>query len=105
MLVVGLLTPLAAAAVVATMTVAIGSIHKFNGFFIFRPGEGWEYTNVLAWVSFAIAWMGPGAYSFDHILVMDWTGVLGFLIGVGGFLAGIAHLGIFWRRTPQSERS
>ena len=38
MLVLGLLTPLAAAGVVGTMTVALITNHIKNGFFIFRPG-------------------------------------------------------------------
>src|SRR3954465_4060457 len=38
MLVVGLLTPLAAAGVVGTMAVAWITNHRGNGFFIFRPG-------------------------------------------------------------------
>src|SRR5687767_5846308 len=38
-LVAGLLTPIAAAAVVATMVTAAGSIHRFNGFFTFNKGE------------------------------------------------------------------
>src|SRR5438128_4829144 len=38
----GLLTPLAAAAVIGTMAVALVANHLRNGFFIFRPGEGYE---------------------------------------------------------------
>ena len=41
LLVLGLLTPLAAAAVVGTMAVALVANHARNGFFIFRPGEGY----------------------------------------------------------------
>ena len=43
MLILGLATPLAAAAVVGTMLVALITNHLRNGFFIFRPGEGYEY--------------------------------------------------------------
>lgn len=38
LLVMGLLTPLAAAGVVGSMTVALVANHLRNGFFIFRPG-------------------------------------------------------------------
>jgi putative oxidoreductase len=37
-LILGALTTIAAGAIIGVMTVAIGAIHRFNGFFIFRPG-------------------------------------------------------------------
>ena len=42
LLVLGLITPVAAAGVVGTMIVAIVANHWKIGFFIFRPGEGYE---------------------------------------------------------------
>ena len=54
LLVLGLLTPLAAAAVVGTMVVALVANHARNGFFIFRPGEGYEYVATLTLVAVAI---------------------------------------------------
>jgi putative oxidoreductase len=42
LLVLGLLTPLAGAGVIGVMLVAWVTNHLKNGFFIFRPGEGWE---------------------------------------------------------------
>src|SRR3954466_3276295 len=47
MLVLGILTPVAGAAVVGVMTVAWVTNHLKKGFFIFRPGEGWEYVMML----------------------------------------------------------
>ena len=98
LLVAGLLTPLAAAAVIATMTVAAGSIHRFNGFFIFRKGEGWEYVNMLAWVAFVIAWTGGGRYALDRTLGIDFGEVWNPLIGLAGFAAGVGQLILFWRK-------
>ena len=49
----GLLTPLSAAGVIALMIVAITTTHWKNGFFIFRPGGGWEYCAILAVAAFA----------------------------------------------------
>ena len=43
-LILGLLNPLGGAGVVGTMTVAFLTNHRPNGFFIFRPGEGYEYV-------------------------------------------------------------
>lgn len=97
-LVVGLLTPIAAATVVATMVVAAGSIHRFNGFFIFNKGEGWEYVNVLGSAAFVVAWLGAGAISLDHLIGIDWGRLAGLLMGLGGVLGGIMQLVLFWRK-------
>ena len=51
----GLLTPLAAAGIIALMVVAGITAHRKNGFFIFRPGQGWEYVMILAIAAFAVA--------------------------------------------------
>src|SRR5690606_33580939 len=63
LLVVGLLTPVAAAGVVGTMAVAWLINHRGNGFFTFRPGEGWEYVMVLCVVGSAIGALGAGEWS------------------------------------------
>ena len=60
MLVLGLLTPLAAAGVVGVMLVALITNHIKNGFFIFRPGEGYEYVLTLCMVGLAIGALGAG---------------------------------------------
>lgn len=104
LLVLGFLTPLAAAAIVATMTVAAGSIHRFNGFFVFRKGEGVEYVNVLAWVAFVIAWTGGGEHTLDNVVGIDFGNTWNVLIGLGGFAAGVGQLLLFWRKpTAASE--
>ena len=98
LLTIGLLTPVAAAAIIATMTVAAGSIHRFNGFFIFRKGEGWEYVNLLAWASFVIAWTGGGRYTVDAALGIAFGDVWSPVIGLAGLAAGVGHLVLFWQR-------
>jgi putative oxidoreductase len=105
-LVVGLLTAPAAAGLIATMTVAVGSIHRFAGFFVFkRPDEGWEYVATLAVATLAIATTGPGAVSLDAAFGLDETlsGWIGFGIGLAGVLAGIGQLAVFWRRPGTEE--
>jgi putative oxidoreductase len=99
LLVVGLLTPFAGAAVIGVMLVAIVTNHRGNGFFIFRPGEGWEYVMTLTIVGFVIAILGAGEWSLDHAIeIFDPPGTDGLLIalvaGVGG-AAGL--LAGFWR--------
>lgn len=103
LLVLGLVTPLAAAAIVATMTVAAGAIHRFNGFFVFRKGEGVEYVNVLAWVAFVIAWTGGGEYTLDETFGISFGDMWNLGIGLGGFAAGVGQLALFWRKPASTE--
>ena len=59
----GLLTPLAAAAIVAVMLVAAWTVHRENGFFI--VGNGWEYNFILAIAAVGVAVAGAGTLSLD----------------------------------------
>lgn len=103
LLVLGLLTPLGGAAVVGTMLVAWITNHRGNGFFIFRPGEGWEYVMTLTLTGFALAVLGPGRWSLDHAIEVDddLVGVTGLVValvaGVGG---AVALLATSWRPPP-----
>ncbi len=99
LLILGLLTPLAAAGVVGTMTVALITNHITNGFFIFRPGEGWEYVGSLIMSGLALGAMGPGKASLDNALGFDWvSGLSAFAITAVVGLGGAALLLIvFWR--------
>lgn len=93
----GLLTPLAAAAMIATMLVAIVTVHRKVGFFIFLPGGGWEYCASIAALAAAVSVAGPGRWSMDNLLgVTDstWTGTGGVAIGL---LGAAVHLVVSWR--------
>src|SRR5947208_7914577 len=68
LLVVGLLTPLAAAGVLATLLVALITNHWKNGFFIFNKGEGYEYVLMIVCMSLALGTIGAGRYSIDNAL-------------------------------------
>ncbi len=97
----GLLTSFAAAGLIATMTVAFGSIHRFAGFFVFkRPDEGYEYVATLAVAALALAVIGPGGASLDAAFGIDLTfnGWTGLIIAVGGAAAGAGQLAAFWRK-------
>ena len=103
-LVLGLLTPLGGAGVVGTMAVAWIINHRGNGFFIFNPGEGWEYVMTLGIVGLAIGAIGPGGWSLDEVLDLNdtfvgWTGML--IAAVGGIGGGAALLAGFWRPDEQ----
>ena len=104
LLVIGLLTPFAAAGVVGVMFVAWAINHRGNGFFIFNPGEGWEYVMTLGIVGLAIGVIGPGGWSLDEVLDLNdtfvgWTGML--IAAVGGIGGGAALLAGFWRPDEQ----
>ena len=98
-LVVGLLTPLAAGAIVGTLGVAFITNHRKAGFFVFRrPTEGWEYLMNLNAACVAIGCLGAGRWSLDNAISFQlhgWGGLIAVLvIGVGG--AGTL-LAVFWR--------
>jgi len=94
----GLLTPLAAAAIVALMLVAAWTVHRKNGFFI--VGNGWEYNFILAVVAVGVAVTGAGTLSLDDatgLRTLD-GGWPGLLIAVGaGLGGGIGQLAMFFR--------
>src|SRR5260370_42213503 len=62
----GLLTPRAGLLVVAAMAVAIAKVHGPKGFFV--QNGGYEYNLVLIVAALAVAAMGPGRYSLDHLV-------------------------------------
>lgn len=105
--VVGFLTSVAAAGLVAVMTVAFGAIHRFVGFFVFhRPDEGWEYVATLAVSSVALGTLGPGDYSLDAALGLEGTlsGWTGLLVALAGIAVGAVHLAVLWRRPPAADQ-
>jgi putative oxidoreductase len=99
LLIVGLLTPLAAAGVVGVMLVAWIINHRGNGFFIFRPGEGWEYVMTLTVTGLALAMLGAGSVSLDNALGLEdlagWTGFWIAVVGGGG--GALLLLAVAWR--------
>src|SRR5881394_2876778 len=52
--------------VLATMAVAIAKVHGPKGFFV--QNGGFEYNLVLIIAAVAVAAVGPGAFSLDHLL-------------------------------------
>ena len=106
LLVLGLLTPFAAAGVIGVMTVAGIVAHRNNGFFVFRPGQGWEYVAIIAVAAFAVGTIGPGEWSIDHAIGIDvdnwWGALVAGLLGIG---SGVATLAVFWRPPVKAASS
>jgi putative oxidoreductase len=100
LLALGLLTPLGAAGVVGTMSVALVANHFKNGFFIFNKGEGYEYVLTLLVAAIALGALGGGGWSIDRALKIDdnidgWAGLaIAAGLGLGG---GLTTLALFWR--------
>ncbi|MFJ9376369.1 DoxX family membrane protein [Streptomyces sp. NPDC101455] len=102
LLVLGLLTPLACAAVISVMLVAGLLAHRPNGFFVFK--DGYEYVLTLAVVALALAVLGPGRWSVDHAAGIDLTGWTGGVIALGAAVAATGGLlGTFWRPEPKGD--
>ena len=96
LLVLGLFTPLACAAVVSVMLVAGLLAHRPNGFFVFK--DGYEYVLMLAAISLALGVLGPGRVSVDDAADIEVTGWAGGGISLGvAVVATAGHLATFWR--------
>lgn len=89
----GLFTPLAGAAIIATMAVAGITAHRTNGFFAFK--DGYEYVLFIAVTMIAVVIAGPGRASLDHALGLEQ--IVGFQLNgfIGaGIAVGLAVVGV-----------
>jgi putative oxidoreductase len=68
---VGLLTPLAAIAIVVVMLNAIAAVHWANGFFMTRGG--YEFNLILVAIAIGVSATGAGRASLDHLLGIEGT--------------------------------
>ena len=99
----GLLTPISSGVLLGVMVVALVTTHLRNGFFIFRPGEGYEYVLVLGLVALAVGGLGAGRWSLDSAIGWFPGGWLELAsaaaVGLGG---GMGQLVAFWRPVRDS---
>jgi putative oxidoreductase len=94
LLALGLVTPLAAAAITAVMVTAIATVHGAKG--PWSTNGGYEYNLVLMACVFALSGVGAGAWSLDHALSLNLAGgdwafaqlAAGILGGLGAVFAG-----------------
>jgi putative oxidoreductase len=92
-LVAGLLTPLAAAAVIGVMINAIVSVKWSQGLF-----AGYELDLLYATSAAALAFTGAGRYSVDSALGWQLAGTTWGLIALG--LGGVVALAVLGSRVP-----
>ena len=85
LLLAGLGTPVASAALIGTMITAIRKVHLPNG--PWAANGGYEYNVALVAVLVALAEDGPGPVSLDRLLGIERTGVRWGLLALG---AGVA---------------
>lgn len=65
----GLLTPLGALLIIATMVVAIATVTGRRGYWVGKGG--WEYNALIIVVCVVVILAGAGAYSLDAALGLD----------------------------------
>lgn len=89
LLIAGLATPLACAALIGTMVTAIRKVHLPNG--PWAANGGYEYNVALIAALAALAEDGPGNLSLDRLLGTERTGpAWGLVALVGGLAASFA---------------
>lgn len=91
LLVLGLLTPFASAALIGVMAVAIITVHGPKGPWV--SDGGYEFNAVMIAVAFALAGAGPGNWSLDNLIDWDITGTASALVALAaGVLGGLGAL-------------
>ena len=89
LLVLGLLTPLAAAIVIGVMVTAAVSVHSNNGLWATNGGYELPLTNAV--IAGALAFTGAGTASFDNAIGLE---LHGWAWGIGAVALGLIGSGI-----------
>ena len=99
---VGLLSPLAAFAIIATQLVAIALVHIPHGFLSTKGG--YEYNLTILAAMFAVAIAGPGAYSLDRLVGISFPEPVTFIVLAVLTAAGVATA-LLTRRPQEAAAS
>jgi putative oxidoreductase len=101
LLALGLLTPVASAVLIAVMTAAVITVHYPKG--VWASDGGYEYNLVLSAIAFALAGVGPGAWSLDHAIGISWHSVgwalAALAVGIAGGVGAVVSGRLYGRRT------
>jgi putative oxidoreductase len=101
LLILGLFTPLGAAAVVSTMIVALFSVHLKGGFF--ATNNGIEMPFLYAAAAIGLAFTGGGAFSLDAIFPVKFLTEPYVVIGALVLAVAGAAVVLAMRRQPQQQ--
>jgi putative oxidoreductase len=99
LLALGLFEPVASAAIISVMIVAIATVHLHNGLLVITNGVELPLLYTAAALSLALT--GPGDYSLGAVLGLTsrWTPQLTGIVLAAGVVGAFASLGMR-RRTP-----
>jgi putative oxidoreductase len=92
LLAIGLLTPLAAAALVAQAVVIVGHVHWSNGFFSSRSGI--EFPLLLGLGAAAVGLTGSSAVGVDSFMGFAFAPSVRVALVVAGVIAGLVALAV-----------
>jgi putative oxidoreductase len=101
LLILGLLTPLGAAAVAGVMLVAIATVHWRNGFF--NTSGGYEFNSLIVAAAIALAFTGPGTISIDDLAGWTLAGTAWGLAALGS--SALAAGSVLAMRRPRPEQA
>jgi len=101
LLVLGLLTPLGAAAVAGVMLVAIATVHWKNGFF--NSSGGYEFNLLIVATAIGLAMTGPGTISIDDVAGWTFAGPEWGLAALG--ISAVAAGSVLAMRRPRLEQA
>ena len=91
LLALGLFTPVAAVLIISVMTAAVIAVHFEKG--VWNTNGGYELNLLYAVIAFALAGVGAGHWSLDHVLGFSDHGVLwaigALAVGVAGGLSAV----------------
>lgn len=96
----GFLGPIGPAMMIMVMLVAALTVHIHNGFFLDK--KGWEIPMSYAMGALLLAFTGPGEYSLDNLLGLEWLSspqTAWLAVGAG---VVIALINVMLRRQPKT---
>jgi putative oxidoreductase len=99
LLALGLLSPLGSLAIAGAMLVAIATVHLAKGFWASKGG--FEFNLSLIAAAAALAFTGPGPYSFDDALGIHLPEPLSLIVGAIALIVGVSAT--LLSRSPQPD--
>jgi len=96
----GFLGPIGPALMILVMLVAALTVHIHNGFFLAK--NGWEVPMQYAMGALLLAFTGPGEYSLDYLLGLEWPSSPRMVWVVIAGAVVIALINVALRRPPKA---